>query len=368
MTELLAQTLVDLCRIPSPSHNEGRVAAYIRDVVEGLGLTVQEDDAGQVLGSDTGNLIIQTPGTGEPLFLAAHMDTMPPTLVNDQVPVVIEGDKVHTAGQSILGADDKGGIAIALEMLRIAAQDPTHTRPLDVIFTIQEEQGTRGATHLDPARLRATYGFNLDGDTPVGVAINQAPHKVRYMIDVKGRAAHAAINPEDGINAVAAAGAIAAALPGGRLDDFSVANVGRIEGGQATNMVPAWAWLIGEARSLCRDKLDAIKTQFAGIVQQEVACRNAAATLEWEELYAGYHVPADAPPAALFTTACATEGLVAKFVTTYGGGDANPLNNKDLACVVYGLGMAKIHTPEEYIHLSDLGQAATILRQAIKPR
>ncbi len=180
MTDPLHQTLIDLCRIPSPSCQEGAVAAYIRAAVAALGLCVEEDDAGAALGSDTGNLIIRTEGVGEPLFLSAHMDTVPPTLVDGQVPVIVDGDRVHTGGQSILGGDDKAGIAVALDALRYAVAHPTTTRPLDVVFTIQEEQGARGADHFDPERIRARQGFNLDGDTPVANAIYRAPHKARF--------------------------------------------------------------------------------------------------------------------------------------------------------------------------------------------
>jgi tripeptide aminopeptidase len=362
----LHENLIDLCRIPSPSFHEGAVAAYVRREVEALGLEVEEDDAGQVLGSDTGNLIVRTPGVGDPFLLIAHMDTVPPTPVEGMVPVVVEGDRVHTGGRSILGADDKAGVAMALEMLRHAVSAPERVRPLDVIFTIQEEQGTRGASHLDPARLRAQYGFSLDGDTPVGVAIHEAPHKLRYTIDVRGRAAHAAVNPEDGINAVQAAGAVAAALPGGKVDDHSTANVGRIEGGGATNIVPDAARLIGEARSLRRERLDALKAAIAATASRESGRRGATASVTWEELYAGYCVPVDAPPAVLFAACCAGEGMQASFVSTYGGGDANPLNEKGVQCIVFGLGMERIHTPEEYILLSNLSQAARILKWAIQ--
>ena len=238
MIDSLSQTLIDLCRIPSPSRQEAAIATYIRTAVAALGLRVEEDDAGRALGSDTGNLIIQTEGVGEPLFLSAHMDTVPPAPVDGQVPVIVDGDRVHTGGQSILGGDDKAGIAVALEALRYAVAHPASTRPLDVVFTIQEEQGARGADHLDPHRIRARQGFNLDGDTPVANAIHRAPHKARFYIEALGRTAHAAVNPEDGINAIKAIGAIAAALPTGKLDENSIANLGKIEGGGVINAVP----------------------------------------------------------------------------------------------------------------------------------
>lgn len=361
----LHQDLIDLCRIPSPSGHEGALADFVRETIAPLGLAVHEDNAGPVLGSDTGNLIIQTEGTGEPLFLSAHMDTVPPTTKNGTIPVVVEGDRVHTGGVSILGGDDKAGVAVALAMLREAVRAPESTRPLDVVFTVQEEQGARGARHLDPGALRAREGFNLDGDTPVAVAIREAPHKQRYYIDVTGRAAHAALDPEGGINAIQALGAIAAALPTGRLDEYSIANMGRIEGGGAINVVPEHARLIGELRSLNQNQLETIKSQIRVIVQEQAARFGAEGRVTWEHLYASYYVPDDAPIARLFTAACANQGHTPQLVSTYGGGDANPLNNKGLQCVVFGLGMQQIHTPDEFILLSDLSAAAEILHRAI---
>ena len=362
--ERLARTFVELCRIPSPSGQEGALAAYVRARVEALGLDVTEDDAGQALGSDTGNLIVHTEGVGEPFFLTAHMDTVPPKPLDGQVPVIVEGDRVHTGGRSILGGDDKAGVAVALEMLRLAK---AHTaRPLDVVFTIQEEQGARGAAHLAAEHLRARMGFVLDGDTPVGVAIRRSPHKARYYITVKGRAAHAALNPQDGINAIAAAGAIAATLPTSKLDELSIANIGRIEGGGAINVVPERAELIGEVRSLEQDALDALKVRIEALAQEQARAYGASAEVRWEALYPGYAVAENAPIARLFAEACAAEGVEAAFESTYGGGDANPLNGRGLSCVVFGLGMQAIHSPQEFILLSDLVRAARILWQALR--
>lgn len=369
MPEHLQRNLVALCGLPSPSGQESAVAAYIRAEVAALGLTVHEDDAGTALGSDTGNLIVQTEGVGAPLFLAAHMDTVPPTPNADgRVPVVVDGDRVHTGGRSILGADDKAGVAVALAMLRAAVAEPAQCRPLDVVFTVQEEQGARGAGHLDPARLRARSGFNLDGDTPVAVAIRRAPHKCRFYITVTGRAAHAALNPEDGINAIAAVGAIAAALPTGRIDARRIANLGLITGGGPINVVPDQARLVGEARGLDRAGLDDLQAEITTTAEREGAARGAQVNARWEELYAGYYVPDEAECVALFRAACAAEGFTPELVSTYGGGDANPFNNKGLTCIVFGLGMQAIHSPDEYILLSDLDAAARILRRAVRPR
>ena len=363
-SQRLPQTFIDLCRLPSPSGQEGRVAGYIRKQVTALGLTIEEDDAATALNGEVGNLLVRCPGQGEPLFLTAHMDTVAVPF-SDEIPVVVEGDRVHTGGRSPLGGDDKAGIAVALELLTQAVENPDRSRPLEVIFTVQEEQGVAGGSHFDVGRLRAQEGFVLDGDTPVGTAINRSVYKYRYFLEVRGRKAHAAVEPEKGVNAIKALGAVIAALPTGRLDAETVTNLGLIEGGGVINAVPDEARLVGELRSLNEPRLKEAQRQIETIVQQETTRFGASGWIEWQEMYAGYTVPDDSPCAQLFAQACQAEGLIPSFRTTLGGGDANPLNNKGLRCIVFGLGMEAIHTNEEFIRLSSLTQSVQILERIV---
>jgi len=364
--ERLAKTFVELCRIPSPSGKEGRVAAYIREWISTLGLTVEEDDAAIAIGGEVGNLFVRYPdGQSEPLFFTAHMDTVQVPF-EDEIPVIINKDKVYTAGRSPLGGDDKAGVAVALELLANAVESGgRRSRPLEVVFTVQEEQGVRGATYFDAGRLMATQGFILDGDTPVGTAIRQSSYKYRFYINVEGRSAHAAVEPEKGINAIKALGSVIAALPTGKLDEDSVANLGLIEGGGVINAVPDKARLVGELRSLRPDRLREIQQEIEEAVQREAAKNGATGSIEWVELYSGYFVPDDAPCARLFAQACEAEGFTVSYLTTLGGGDANAFNNKGLTCIVFGLGMEAIHTNEEYMLLSRLDQSARILHRIV---
>jgi len=185
--ERLHATVVDLCRIPSPSRRERRVADYVRKRLAGLGLTPEEDDVAAALEGDTGNLRVRVEGgRGEPIFLCAHMDTVAvPQL--DPIPVIVEPDRIHTGGASPLGGDDKTGVALALELLAEAVARPGDARPLDVTFFVQEEIGCRGSGAFDARRVRARDGFVLDGETPPYSAIRRAPTKEWYRIAVTGR-------------------------------------------------------------------------------------------------------------------------------------------------------------------------------------
>jgi len=275
----LKTSLIELLKIPSPSGKEGLGAVYIKNRVKDLGLKVFEDRAGKELGSDTGNLIISSSkGRGGPLFLSSHMDTVQASL-SDVVPVSVSGDRIDTGGVSILGSDDKVGIAAALEMLTVSVEKPEIARPLDLIFTIKEEHGALGSGFFNPEHIQSRYGFNLDGETPVYSAIREAPAKARYNILIRGKSAHAALNPEEGINAVRIAGKIINKLPDGRIDNISVANTAYVTGGGETNVVPDSAEIDGEFRSIDKLKFAEIKEEIRNIAVSEAEYDGAQADI-----------------------------------------------------------------------------------------
>ncbi len=363
--ERLHSTVIDLCRIPSPSRRERRVAEYVRARAAVLGLPVREDGGAAALQGDSGNLFVRTiGGRGEPIFLCAHMDTVAvPAL--DPIPVVVETDRIHSGGASPLGGDDKCGVALALELLAEAVARPHEARPLDVIFCVQEEIGCRGSGHVNPALISAREGFVLDGETEPYSAIRQAPTKDWYRVTVTGRRAHAAVNPQDGRNAVRAAGALAAALPGGRIGAGAVANAGSICGGGPTNVVPDRADLVGELRCLRPADQAAWRRRFERIAARAMRRCGTTAAVVWERAYDGYRVGDDAPCARLFAEACRGEGAKAAFLYSLGGGDANPLDAKGLRCLVVGLGMEAIHTPQEQVIWARLDSAARLMERIL---
>ena len=361
----LMQTLLDLCRIPSPSGQEGRAAAYVRARAAALGLEVEEDGAGGTLGSDTGNLLVRVPGRGEPIFFCAHLDTVPVPAELAEIPLILEGDRLHTGGASILGYDDKGGVAAMLELAEIAAARNFQILPLELVFTIQEERGLRGSGVFDTGRLRARSGFVLDCEAEVGSALSAQPSKVNFTIQVRGKAAHAAVAPEQGINAVKALGAIINALPSGRIDDETVMNLAKVEGGGAANVVPDRAVLSGELRSLDEGKLQALMARVQQAAQQHAAAFGATASLAFETSYTLYRAAPDWRSTQLFEAACRAEGMQPRFEQTLGGSDANNFNQKGLACLNIGFEMNNIHSSDEFMRPSQFTRAARLLERII---
>ncbi|MCA1754301.1 MAG: M20/M25/M40 family metallo-hydrolase [Spirochaeta sp.] len=370
--ERLRIMFVELCRIPSPSGNEQPVAEYIRTRLSAAGVPVSEDEAGGALGGSCGNLHLRLEPTGEaaaePLFLAAHMDTVPPDPDPDPdsetgvVPLLLDGDRVHTAGRSVLGGDDKLGIAAALELILSISEDgQSLPRSLDVVFTVQEERGAKGASYFDASQLRAVQGYVLDGEGPVGSAITKAPTKYRYSIDVRGRRSHAAVDPDAGRNAVAAAGDIAARMPLGRPSQNSTANVGSISGGGPSNIVPDTAQLVGEIRSFDPAEIGCLQDQIQSVAEEVAVAREVSAKVTWEHLYDAYQIAADEACLRLFSEHCRNSGNEPRLMSSLGGGDANAFNNKGLRSIVYGLGMHNIHSRDEYALFSELEAATELL-------
>lgn len=359
------QTLLDLCRIPSPSGREGQIASYIRSRVAVLGLDVEEDGAGVKLGSDTGNLLVRVPGRGEPLLFCAHMDTVPVPDGMSQIPLVQEQDCIHTGGGSILGYDDKGGVAAMLELAEIAVSQQDRTLPLELVFTVQEERGLRGSRFFDTSHLKARSGFVLDCEKEIGTSLSAQPTRILFTVEMRGKAAHAAVAPERGINAIKALGAVINEIPTGKIDAETVMNLGKIEGGGALNVVPELAVLTGEIRSLNEEKLQAMVDRVRQVAEEKAALFHASIHVTTETMYTMYQIAPVTRSARLFSDACQEEGLDAKFVPTLGGSDANNFNQKGLTCLNVGLEMNNIHSPEEYMRPSRFLLAVRLLERMI---
>lgn len=367
LQERLTETLLALCRIPSPTFHEREVATFIRTYLEARGLQVREDGAAKALGGNSGNLICEVPGAlpGR-IALVAHMDTVP-LVPGAPVAPLVDGDRVHTGGKQILGADDKAGVSVALELVNGLCLIPPAERPTVLaVFTVAEEQGLLGARELDVTALAADYAYVLDGEVPVGEVIATAPYKEAITITVKGRRAHAALEPERGVHAMAAAARVIAAFPLGRLSATAVTNLGTIAGGVATNVIPDEVTIRGELRSFSDGELETLVERIARGHAAEAARSNVMIEMVRTRLYDGYDISLEAP--SLVRLRQAAEGrsdLVFKKVASMGGSDTNILVGKGLEAVDVGLGMHEIHSQDEWILVSDLVRVTDWLLAAV---
>lgn len=358
----LLECFIQLVEVESPSGGERQLADFLIGRLSTLGLPVQEDDAGKRAGGTAGNLIVRVPGNGPALLLAAHMDTVTPC--RGVRARVIDG-VVRSSGDTVLGSDDKAAVAAILEMLTVLKESGLPHPALEIVFTIWEEGGLRGSGLLDPALLTARNGFTLDSEGPPGTIVTRAPSQDRLVFTVRGRSAHAGISPQEGINAIQVAARGLSFMQLGRLDAETTANVGVINGGQATNIVPDVVRIEGEARSLDRDKR---RRQSRHMVEAlEAACIAQGATLEKEVslLYQDFHLDEEAFPVKIATQAMDKLGLSSRLVSSGGGSDANNFNSRGIATANLGIGMQKVHTTEEYIMVSDLVLTTRILIQIL---
>ena len=314
-------------------------------------------DLGADCGRDAyGNLIARLPGKGcqaAPLLLCAHADTVKP---GQGIEPVVEDGVIRSEGKTILGADDKAGIAAIWFGIKAARRHP----PLEVVITREEEVGLLGAKNLEVEKLSAKRGFVLDGEALDEVVIGGPSH---FLIDVilHGKAAHAGMAPEQGISAIKAAARAVAKLPEGRIDQETTANVGVIRGGEIRNGVPARAELQAECRSLCHAKAVELAQTYRRIFEEEAQAMGAQAEVRVQLAYRAARLSEDEPVVTLAKRAVEAIGLSPKLRVICGGTDASILNMRGIKTAVLGMGARAAHTTDEHILVEDLERAAALV-------
>jgi len=359
--ERLAALFITLCEIDSPSKKEGRVAEYLKSIFQEMGTDVTEDGSADETGSDCGNLIVRFDGglDKEPVFLNCHMDTVLPA---EGVKVVRQGEVFASQGETVLGGDDKAGIAVLVEVMRTLTENNMPFGPVELVFTTCEEIGLLGVKAFDPGLLRSKIGFALD-TTGVHKVITGAPAANRIVAEINGVAAHAGLNPEQGINAIQLAAQAIAGLELGRLDSESTANIGLVEGGTATNIIPERVVVKGEIRSHSEEKLVAYtektKDVFSKTItnwQDPTGKAKGCPTLDFQVVpdYPVMKLDSNADVIRRIEQAAAAINADLEFMVAGGGSDANIFNSYGLQCAILSTGMDKVHSTEETIRLSDM--------------
>lgn len=354
----LVDTFLTLVRIDSPSGHEERIGQYLLDLLRDLGADGHMDDLGNILVQWPGN------GPGDAIMLNAHMDTVGTDRGIE--PVVREG-VIYSQGETILGADDKAGLAIIIEVLRVLRDHPDFPHPpLDILFTVGEERGLIGARGVDMGALRARRGVVLDSGGPIGTIVVAAPYQDRHHFTVHGRASHAGVEPEKGINAIRVAAEAIAAMPLGRIDEETTANVGVIRGGVATNIVPDRVDVDSEARSRAEAKLIAQTEAMIRAFREAAQRHGAHLHVEHRRLYNGYRHAPDSPLVRWIAEAARALGFTPIYKEAGGGTDANVFNERGLPTVVISTGQTAVHTPEEHIAIQDLYDAARWVLEIVR--
>ncbi|WP_022852706.1 M20/M25/M40 family metallo-hydrolase [Thermodesulfatator atlanticus] len=361
-TERLKTFFLELASIESPSRKEGRLARYLKEKFESLGAKCLFDNSSTKTGSEVDNLFVKINPSRRPLlFFAAHMDTVEPC---SSPKIIFENNVFRTDGRTILGADDKSAIAILLEIAHILKEKGLDI-PVEFVFTTCEEIGLLGAKYLDYSLLNAPFGYALDSEDPEDL-INKAPEAIRFKIKVLGKAAHAGINPEAGINAIKLAAQALVGINLGRIDPETTANIGLIKGGQATNIVPEEVVLEGEVRSHSHEKLEKqwkhILSNFQQVEENYPKMEQDRPRIQYEKRqdYPLMSVPKEHQAIKLAMEAAQKISHHLRLTITGGGSDANIFNAQGFPCVILGTGMRKVHSTEEYLPFDDFMKACRL--------
>ncbi len=352
----------EIVAVPCHTLQERPVFEMLRAKLEALGFTVEEDDAGEKLGGNCGNLWAFLPGNKEgavSVMFSAHMDGVEPC---GGTTVVQKDGVLYSDGTTILGGDDKSGVVAILEGVRMLIEENAAHGDIQIFFTIAEEGGVNGSRCMDRSKIKAEVAYALDGEGAPGEIVIGAPGQYRYKISVHGKKAHGGVEPEKGINAIMiAAKALAEVKRYGRIDEETTCNIGIIGGGVATNVVPDLVVIEGDVRSRNNDKLEAIREEVVSTICNAVEKYGAKVTAEVEHKYSGFLIDTESTVVKLAKSACAMYGFAPDITQTGGGSDANFINAYGVPCVILGTGMQNVHTVEEFLKEEDLYNSALMV-------
>lgn len=357
----LTDLFVRLVQIDSGAENEAEICQLVADELRKLGAEVVEiDNASKKLGGTGGNVFARFKGTTDapPILLSAHLDTVSST---KGIKLVLEKDAIKTDGTTILGSDDKAGVALILEAIRVLKEHNLPHPPLEIVFTIREEKGLLGAKAFDKSRLKARYGLIVDGVGEPNELIVASPTHVQFEVTFHGKAAHAGVEPEKGNNAIVMAAKAIASLQWGRLDDETTANVGVIEGGKAMNIVPDRCKLIGEFRSHDPKKVERLLQRWKEACEQAANGLNGKVNFRAETTFEAVRLSADEPIVKAAVEAIKELGMTPQLKPMGGGTDGNIFITHGIRCLVFPTGGEDIHSPKERLILPNFYRCGEIL-------
>ncbi len=357
--ERLVESFKTLTLIDGIHGNESTIAGYLMKALKALGLEVTMDEAGSTYGGNAGNLIGRLSGKKNtaPVFLCAHMDTVQST---KNLKHVIENGTIKTDGTTILGGDDRAGIAVILEILNVLKERNLEHGPIEILFDVCEEAGMYGAKYIKPSTLQSRFGFVFDCQASPGAYIIEAPGAVSFTAKVKGKSAHAAVSPEKGIHAIQLASKAIAKLQLGRWDETGMLNIGTIKGGVSINVIPDYVEITGETRNANKEKLQSQIEYIRSTFEQAANEAGGSVEITFTEKYGGYQFDEDTEVIDIAKKGIQAAGYTPSPIRYPGGSDANVLNNNGVTALNLGVGFKNAHSFLERIAIADLEGAARI--------
>lgn len=363
----LLEEFFELVQIDSETKDERTIADVLKTKMEALGFDVVEDESAEQTGHGAGNLIASMKGTVESapaIYFTCHMDTVTPGI--GIKPELRDDGYVYSDGTTILGADDKAGIAALFEMIRVVKEQDLPHGDLQFIITAGEESGLVGAKEMDASLIKAEYGYAVDSNGEVGGIVTAAPYQAKLWTIIHGKTAHAGVAPEKGVSAINIAAKSIAAMTLGRIDDETTANIGSFSGGQATNIVCDEVEIVAEARSIDPDKLDKqiehMETTFEGVANR----MGGEATTTVRKMYPGFRFSEEDQVVKTAMKAIDNIGRTPELLTSGGGSDGNVFNGAGIPTVTLAVGYEEIHTKNERMPVEELNQLTDLLIEIVR--
>ena len=361
----IIKDFLELVQIDSASRDERLIADALKVKLEALGCEVYEDDTGEKIGGNTGNVYAVLDG-GLPgaALLSAHMDRVP----NGKGIKPVVGDELITSdGTTILASDDLAGVVSILDGMRRLKASGTPFPRVEAIFSVCEEKGVVGSKYFDYNRFTAKNGFVFDSPGRMGRVIQSAPSKCQIKIVVHGKPAHAGNEPEKGIDALKIAAGILAGLKTARIDEETVSNFPMIKtNNSSTNVVCDYAEITGEGRSRNHQKLLDYLAYLEKFCKDSVEGTGATVEVEVVHNYTGFAVPTDSETIQIAGAALKEMGIEMTVNAGGGGMDANRLNANGIVSVGVATGYSKNHTLNEQVYIEDLARAGELVERIVR--
>ena len=358
--ERLIKTFTELAEISSPSWQEKKIMNYIMKKFSRLGGKCSTYKCGE-----SHNLLIKISGNVKktPILLSGHMDTVIPC---EKVIPVVTDTKITSDGKTVLCSDDKAAIAIFIEAFEQISEKKIPHGDVEILLTCAEELGLKGIKGFDLNILDSKYGFVFDSSGDIGRIVVKAPYHSSMKIHIKGKASHAGMAPEKGINAINVLSEIITLLPAGRIDEETTLNVGIISGGRATNIVAEDAFCDLEVRSIIKNKMLTIEKELRSIIKKTCTKHRAKAYINRTLEYNGFIIDEKDPVSIITAEAMKKIKLKPVFVAMGGGSDTNIINSSKIKAINLACGMQKIHSTEEFILIKDLVKGAELVLSLIE--
>jgi len=363
----LIDEFLELVQIDSETKNEQIIAPILKSKLEVLGFEVIEDDSAARSGHGAGNLIATLKGTKsgvDSIYFTTHMDTVVPG--KGIKPELREDGYIYSDGTTILGADDKAGIAALLDMAKRLKEESIEHGEIQFIITAGEESGLAGAKELDASLITAKYGFAVDSDGKVGGIVTSAPYQAKIWTIIRGKTAHAGVAPEKGISAINIAAKAISRMSLGRLDEETTANIGSFEGGRATNIVCDEVKILAEARSIVPDKLNKQTEHMKSIFEDTAKEMGGVAEVEVKLMYPGFRFGPEEHVTKVAIQAVKNLELTPILATSGGGSDANIIAGFGIPTVNLSVGYEEIHTKNERMPVAELEKLSDLLVEIVK--